>query len=184
MHPDVTRELIPHPAVAAPPGLRITVSVRARDDGAVALCYRLRAPAGLLRLPAAAAPGPADGLWQHTCCEAFVATAGQRGYTEFNFSPSGQWAVYAFDDYRVPACQGNPAWRPAPAIGHDGDDLVVSATLAAAMLPPQPRHLALSCVIEDAAGHLSYWALRHPLARPDFHHRDGFALMQRKESLA
>ena len=44
--------------------------------------------------------------------------------------------------------------------------------------------LGLCVVIEelDAAlseafsGAFSYWALRHPAARPDFHHPDGFAL--------
>jgi hypothetical protein len=31
-------------------------------------------------------------------------------------------------------------------------------------------------VIEEGDGVLSYWALRHPAARPDFHHPEGFAL--------
>jgi hypothetical protein len=31
-------------------------------------------------------------------------------------------------------------------------------------------------VIEAADGSLSYWALRHPPGKPDFHHRDAFAL--------
>jgi hypothetical protein len=35
--------------------------------------------------------------------------------------------------------------------------------------------LGLTAVVEAADGSLSYWALRHPVARPDFHHRDGFA---------
>ena len=30
--------------------------------------------------------------------------------------------------------------------------------------------------IEDEAGALSYWALRHPPGKPDFHHPAGFAL--------
>jgi hypothetical protein len=43
---------------------------------------------------------------------------------------------------------------------------------------PAPRlRLALTAVVEDARGRLSYWALRHPPGRPDFHHRDGFALV-------
>jgi hypothetical protein len=36
--------------------------------------------------------------------------------------------------------------------------------------------LALSAVIEDEDGVLSYWALKHPAGKPDFHHRDAFAL--------
>jgi hypothetical protein len=36
--------------------------------------------------------------------------------------------------------------------------------------------LALSAVVEDEQGLLSYWALKHPPGRPDFHHPDAFAL--------
>jgi hypothetical protein len=36
--------------------------------------------------------------------------------------------------------------------------------------------VALCVVIEELDGALSYWALRHPAPRPDFHHADGFAL--------
>jgi hypothetical protein len=39
-----------------------------------------------------------------------------------------------------------------------------------------PLSLALSAVIEDSAGTLSYWALRHPAGKPDFHHPQAFAL--------
>jgi excinuclease ABC subunit B len=36
--------------------------------------------------------------------------------------------------------------------------------------------LAVATVVEARDGGLSYWALRHPLGPPDFHHPDGFAL--------
>jgi hypothetical protein len=36
--------------------------------------------------------------------------------------------------------------------------------------------LGLSAVIEDIDGRLSYWALKHPPGKPDFHHPDSFAL--------
>ena len=35
--------------------------------------------------------------------------------------------------------------------------------------------LALAAVVEDEHGALSYWALKHPPGRPDFHHPDAFA---------
>ena len=34
--------------------------------------------------------------------------------------------------------------------------------------------IGLTAVIETADGQLSYWALQHPAARPDFHHRGGW----------
>ncbi|MBV1732472.1 MAG: hypothetical protein KUA38_09520, partial [Hydrogenophaga sp.] len=38
-----------------------------------------------------------------------------------------------------------------------------------------PLMLGLSAILETRDGQLSYWALHHPAARPDFHHRAGFA---------
>jgi len=39
-----------------------------------------------------------------------------------------------------------------------------------------PISLGLSAVLEDRDGGFSYWALVHPPGKPDFHHRDCFAL--------
>ena len=36
--------------------------------------------------------------------------------------------------------------------------------------------VGLSAVIEDLDGSLSYWSLKHPPGKPDFHHADCFAL--------
>jgi hypothetical protein len=36
--------------------------------------------------------------------------------------------------------------------------------------------LGLAAVIEDRARVLSYWALKHPSEKPDFHHGDGFVI--------
>lgn len=36
--------------------------------------------------------------------------------------------------------------------------------------------LGLSSVIEDDQGMLSYWALKHPPGKPDFHHPSSFAI--------
>ena len=180
---DRSFDLLAHPAAPPPAGVAVSARVTLRDDGGIGLRFDIHAPAGALRFPAPALPAAADGLWQHTCCEAFVAEAGVAAYTEFNFSPSGQWAVYGFDAYRARgADQGKPLWQPAIGFGQDGDVHVLSVTLDAAQLPARRCALSLACVLEDAAGGLSYWALRHPGETPDFHHRDGFALMLDKES--
>jgi hypothetical protein len=36
--------------------------------------------------------------------------------------------------------------------------------------------LGLAAVIEDRARVLSYWALKHPSGKPDFHHADSFVV--------
>jgi hypothetical protein len=39
-------------------------------------------------------------------------------------------------------------------------------------------------VVEDQSGKLSYWAVRHPPGKPDFHHPDCFALDLEPANLA
>jgi hypothetical protein len=39
-----------------------------------------------------------------------------------------------------------------------------------------PWRLGLSAMLEDTQARKSYWALKHPPGKPDFHHADCFAL--------
>ena len=41
-----------------------------------------------------------DGLWEHTCFEAFIGCVDDAGYYEFNLSPSKDWQCYRFEAYR------------------------------------------------------------------------------------
>lgn len=143
------------------------------------LVYSVRGTTAGLRIPPATAPGPADGLWQHTCLEAFVSVEGEASYREFNFSPSGQWAAYRFASERVRDTTATDAVeRLLTEAVVDPMQLALTAHLPWSALPPRPASLciALSAVIEDLNGHLSYWALSHPCERPDFHHPAGRTL--------
>lgn len=141
----------------------------------LALRYRIEGDLERLRIPAPRTPAPGERLWQHLCCEAFVAPAAASAYREFNFSPSGEWAAYAFERYR----EGGPLAVPDPQIAVSTDDGVLELAASIAVEPGRLR-VGLCAVIEDRDGELSrilsYWALRHPLPRPDFHHPEGFAL--------
>jgi len=98
------------------------------------------------------------------------------GYREFNFSPSGEWALMVFCGYRD---GGEPAVGPDPEImvRRRGERLELDAEIRAECLPPgRSLRLGLCVVVEDAHGELTYWALRHPPGQPDFHHRDAFVL--------
>jgi hypothetical protein len=148
------------------------------------LDYRVAAELSQLCLPApvVAAPGAAaaraDELWRHTCLEVFVAARGSQGYREFNFSPSGAWALYAFSAYRagmtVPALGNPPGMRWQRGAGL----LELEVSLPAESLPAGDDgfRLALSAVIEEQSGTISYWALTHPAGQPDFHHPGSFVL--------
>ena len=170
-----------HPGEQGPAGLGVSASLDlvASDDGpGWLLRYRLEGDIDALALPPPAV-GATDGLWRHTCLEAFVSAKGDAGYREFNFSPSGQWAAYRFAGERLRDTATAPD-QPAPAI-----QLAVTPTLLTLdvhlpldALPSPAPHLALAlcAVIEEHDGRLSYWALQHPKARPDFHHPAGRAL--------
>jgi len=140
------------------------------------LAFALEGDLSGLRIPETRSSQRAGGLWRHTCFEVFVMAEDGPGYREFNFSPSGEWAVYAFRGYReggeleVELC-------PEIVVRRAGDRLELDAEISLDWLPPgSPVRLGLSAVVEDADGVLSFWALRHPPGKPDFHHTDAFAL--------
>lgn len=168
--------LVCHPASPATGIASLAVSVNHRANG-LALSFRLTGdPRGILILP----PAPAmasDGLWQHTCCEAFVATHGSPEYLEFNFSPSGQWAVYRFCDYRNRDEHFQPPCAPEIIFAPLADGFRLDATIPRKLLPTATGlHLGLTAVIEDSDRNKSYWALAHCGPAPDFHLRPSFTL--------
>lgn len=169
-----------HPATPAGVALALSVEVRVQADG-LRLRYALRGDTSALRIPAPAAPVPADGLWQHTCFEAFVAPGAGTGYQEFNFSPSSEWAAYRFSSERQRDTDAETRSRVllAPLLAEIAPRLLtLTVRVPAAALPRSPAALSLGlcAVLEEQDGRLSYWALHHPRDKPDFHHRDGRAL--------
>lgn len=168
--------LSPHPDTPASRAISLEVEVE-RGPRGVDLRYIVTGAVDGLRLPAPAAGERTDELWKHTCLEAFVARA-DGGYYEFNFAPSTQWAAYGFNGYREGMADADVDAPRIEARAEDGR-YEVRVSLQLDRLPGLPADevwpLALTAVIEDTDGGKSYWALRHPPGRPDFHHRDGFA---------
>ena len=174
----VNKSLTCHADTASTAVRTMHVKVEPQPQG-LYLCYELTGDLAQLCIPAPQAPAAVDGLWEHTCFEAFVAVEGKTSYHEFNFSPSGQWAAYAFSDYRVRSTW-TVSQAPAISFTQTNEYLLLEAIIAVADLPlniaGKPLQLGLTAVIEANDGSRSYWALRHPEARPDFHQRAGFIL--------
>jgi hypothetical protein len=172
-------ELKRHPACLASAVVCLEAEAVRSSSRTLELLYRLSGAMGGLSLPPAAEPARADGLWQHTCFEAFVRASRDGPYHEFNLAPSAQWAGYGFSGYRNGMI--SPAMDP-PHIRtrSSGDTYELRATLKLDLLPhlpgDAPWQLNLSAVIEDASGRKSYWALSHPPGKADFHHPDCFTL--------
>jgi hypothetical protein len=139
------------------------------------LRYMLRGDLARLRIPAPKPSQQTDELWRHTCFEAFLRVATGVAYHELNVAPSTEWALYAFADYRRGMAPVNGAEAPKIEIETVAGGLDVDVQLDLKVLPPS-RALALAAVIEHDDGRLSYWAVKHPAAKPDFHHDDSFAL--------
>ena len=155
--------LRPHPDSESPV-TRIAVEVERVGADRLRLTYRIGGDLGRMVIPRPQPPARTDGLWQHSCCEAFLALG--QGYREFNFSPSGQWAAYRFDTYRD-GMRDAETETPTIAWDRDGEAAKLAATINLPSDTTGP--LGLSAIIEDTNGNRSFWALAHPLGAPDFH---------------
>ncbi len=166
-----------HPSTRSDAVRAIQVLVRRSASAELQMTYCLDGDMSRIRLPSPGAPRLE--LWRHTCFEAFIAVEGQPVYHEFNFAPSGEWAVYAFSGYRNGRPLSNETIRPHIAMrsteGRLEMDALVRLDLLSALHARAPLRLGLSAVIETGDG-FSYWALRHPTGKPDFHDANGFAL--------
>ena len=172
--------LSPHPSTPEDALTSITVEVDSLTADRLVLYYRVAGDIDRLTLPPQAPSRSQHELWKHTCFEAFIALPDSDVYFEFNFSPSSQWAAYRFDSYR----QGMTSLQPMPAprilcrrrAGELDADIDIHLAAIAELQSARQLRLAVSAVMENDRGRISYWALAHPPGRPDFHHRDGFAL--------
>jgi hypothetical protein len=159
-----------------------TVQVRLRRSASeLQITFRLDGDLHRISIPAPAAPRIGTDLWRHTCFEAFIAVEGQTAYHEFNFAPSGEWTIYAFTGYRNGSPVAIEMLRPHIAMRTSGNQIELDSRVRldalSAIHPRAALRIGLSAVIEASDGTLSYWALRHPADKPDFHNADGFALL-------
>jgi len=168
--------LVSHPQTSSLAVRGIDAVASLAPGGILALAFGLEGDLTLLRIPEPRPPRRTDGLWRHTCFEVFVMAEEGPGYRELNLSPSGAWAAYAFSRYRDGAELAIER-PPVLVVRRTVNRLELEAQICQDFLPPgRPLRLGLSAVVEDRDGVLSYWALRHPPGRPDFHHTDAFAL--------
>jgi hypothetical protein len=172
--------LIAHPSTPNEAVRSLGVRLRAEKPDLLVFRYLLDADVSRIRVPPCGAGARADALWKHTCFEAFVAPADAPGYHEFNFSPSLDWAVYRFSAYREGVSCAEIDQAPKICVHRGDHGLVLQSAVrlgSLADLRDAPHlRIALAAVIEDENGRLSYWGLRHPPGKPDFHHPYGFAL--------
>lgn len=144
----------------------------------IRLVYKLAGDVDLFVFPEFSACRVGDKLWKDTCFELFIKLP-NGSYLEFNFSPSGKWAAYSFEDYR--AGMQEVKMSEQPDITCVSDNLGVSlnlilplATPLLSSVAPEDLLIALSIVLRLKDQRYCYFALNFPLGKPDFHHPTGF----------
>jgi hypothetical protein len=170
-------ELVAHPTTPAGP-VRCFRADASRDHDWLRFSWRLDGTISQIRIPPATVALRADGLWRHTCFEAFIAAPPSTAYCELNFSPSGQWAAYRFTAYRAGMTTIELSRAPEIIWRRTETELQLDVKLPAADMlagvDDSPLKVAFAAVVEDQSGTIGYWAVRHPARAPDFHHVDGF----------
>lgn len=169
--------LKPHPDSRSSAVSGIEVEVLRHRPGSLILHYFVTGRIGDLFIPPLTPPERTDGLWKHTCFEAFVRAPDAATYYELNFSPSTRWAAYKFTGYRAGMNAASEIETPHIEVQTSTGAYEMRAALILAGLASELLwQLNLSAVIEETSGSKSYWALMHPPGKPDFHHSDCFAL--------
>jgi hypothetical protein len=166
--------LVCHPQTPCAVVCEVTAEIGVEPLGALVVGYRIVGDLPGLRVPDTAARLDPERLWAHTCCELFVAPSARDDYVEWNFSPSGQCTRFDFSSYRRRERASSGGVRPSVHAG--SRELLLTVRVPLGPEIGDSARISLAAVLEDAAGRFSYWALRHPSERPDFHHRDGFVL--------
>ena len=149
------------------------------SENEIQINYQLSGNIGELQFPKNSVKASRkDKLWESTCFEVFIAKPGKSDYWEYNLSPSKDWAVFRFTDYRE----------------NKTDDLTISSINIVTRFNntsqfklnsslPLPDNLVgnelcigISAVIQDNSGNIYYYALSHRNQQPDFHDRDSFSI--------
>jgi hypothetical protein len=172
--------LLAHPAATAGAVHELSVAVTRPAPGCVELGFLLSGNLELLKIPEPRAAVRADGLWRHTCFEAFIGHGVGNDYWEYNFSPSGAWAAYHFSAYRegmAPLLLGAPPSVTQRLAGATFSlHVVLDLSWLAKSSAGTGLKLGLAAVIEERQRGLSYWALRHTAEKPDFHRAESFVV--------
>lgn len=170
-------QLLRHDIVPQSTVQSIEVMFERSESGALWVRYHAECALNDLDTDEPRDPNRTDGLWQRTCFEAFLMLGDGPEYIEFNFSPSSEWAAYQFTGYRENS--QDLLLEAIPEIyldASEGHFALEATVILPAAYQFAPVALGLSAITLETGGKQSFWALKHPLGKADFHHRDCFAL--------
>lgn len=146
---------------------------------------RYEVTGNLARLVVPAERGP-DPLWSRTCFELFMRSPETPWYWEWNFCPSGAWDLYALRATRQHEKPFHPGNGGVEGVHWQRVDERTACLYVKLSPPPSPLaetlwyapeklHLSPTVILKSSSGTNSYWALKHPADKPDFHRADLYA---------
>jgi hypothetical protein len=151
----------------------------ARHHGMLSIEYQLRGDLNAVEIPAPARlPTRKSQLWTATCFEFFLGIPDNRNYWEFNLSPTDDWNIFHFDNYRQ-GLRDELAFTSLPfQIDRQPNllSLALEFELGKIIAVEQSIEVSITTVIKPRQGEMSYWALTHCGAEADFHLRDSFSI--------
>lgn len=169
--------LIPYRTPAT--GIKGVSGIVRRQNGILIITYRLAGNIESVTLPLPQAP-PArrDGLWKGSCFECFVQAVGHDDYHEINLAPNGDWNVYHFTKYRAGMVEESAIDRIESTclVEREGATIRCSVPLDNCYPVTSCMQVGISCVLLHRSGTPSYWALKHPGLKPDFHDSRSFCI--------
>ena len=160
------------------PDLQITGSI-ARSGNILTISYMLQGDLTKIEIPVTAdIPSRKNELWEETCFEFFLSMKNSSRYWEFNLSPSGDWNIYRFDEYRQGMREEMAITSLLFSVQHQSDILQLTLELDLSKIIPaqQSLDIAIATVVKDKNGEITYWALNHCGKQADFHLRDSFVV--------
>ncbi|MGL6339924.1 MAG: DOMON-like domain-containing protein [Waterburya sp.] len=169
--------LIPF-SINTAPALTITGTI-SRQHNQLNLQYLLTGNLDNIIIPQlVSTPTRQYDLWEHTCLEFFLGLKDSTSYWEFNLSPTGDWNVFTFPNYRQDIAE-EIAFTSLPfTVLQQTDNLQLNlkVDLNKIISSEQNLEVGITSVIESQDQQLSYWALKHSTLTADFHHRDSWII--------
>lgn len=179
----ITLKLMPFD-IGAGPSIAIMVTLTRNDLNVLTLEYRWIDLGSVIEWPPTSKePSRKDDLWKTTCFEAFFSVPSTKSYWEVNLSPSGDWNVYHFDDYRSGMKEEVKIDKVTMVKMENQRSYKATLHLDALdggapkmMLHNTPLDFSVAAVIQRNDDTQSFWAVEHTGDEPDFHRRDSFTV--------
>ena len=127
----------------------VTARVDRFSEDLLILYYEIVGDIDQLRCRRSGAPHTPTDCGNTPASKLFVRPEGARNYVELNFSPSSEWAVYRFDDYRRGMTPVEPPHAPKIICRRREDRLEADVDVhCSGLVPREDLQLALAVVLK------------------------------------